>query len=66
MSKIANFFHTVFVKAVWQTFFVKWVWETFFVAWIYQAFWKELVVKKLRFVQWKGWIYLSPALVLLA
>ena len=66
MGKIGNFFHTVFVKAVWQTFFVKWVWETFFVAWIYKAFWKEFVVKKLRFNKWKGWVYLAPALVLLA
>ena len=66
MGKIGNFFHTVFVKAVWQTFFVKWVWETFFVAWIYKAFWKNFVVKKLRFDKWKGWVYLAPALVLLA
>lgn len=66
MSKIGNFFHTVFVKAVWQTFCVNWVWKTFFVAWIYQAFWKELIVKKLKFDKWKGWIYLLPVLVLIA
>ncbi len=66
MSKIGNFFHTVFVKAVWQTFCVNWVWKTFFVAWIYQAFWKDLIVKKLQFDKWKGWIYLLPVLVLIA
>ena len=66
MNKIGNFFHTVFVKAVWQTFCVKWVWETFCVAWIYQAFWKELIVKKLQFEKWKGWVYLFPVIVLIA
>ena len=39
--------------------------HTVFVEWIYNAFWKELVVKKLKFDKWKGWIYLSPAIVLL-
>ena len=66
MNKISNFFHTVFVKAVWQTFCVQWVWKTFFVAWIYQAFWRELIVKKLQFDKWKGWVYLLPVLVLIA
>ncbi|MBO5362832.1 MAG: sugar ABC transporter permease [Clostridia bacterium] len=75
MNKIGNFFHTVFVKAVWQTFCVEWVWKTFCVAWVwktfcvawvYQAFWKELIVRKLRFDTWKGWVYLFPALVLIA
>ena len=66
MNNITNFFHTVFVKAVWQTFCVKWVWKTFFVAWIYQAFWKDLIVGKLRFDKWKGWVYLFPVVVLIA
>ena len=66
MSKFANFLHTVFVKAVWQTFCVNWVWKTFFVAWIYQAFWKDLIVKKLQFDKWKGWMYLLPVVVLIA
>ena len=66
MNKIANFLHTVFVKAVWQTFCVNWVWKTFFVAWIYQAFWKDLIVKKLQFDKWKGWMYLLPVVVLIA
>ena len=57
MNKIGNFFHTVFVKAVWQTFFV---------AWIYQAFWKDFVVGKLHYDKWKGWMYLLPVLVLIA
>ena len=65
MAKISNFFQAVFVEAFWKTFCVKWIWETFFVAWIYQAFWKELVVKKWKFEKWKGWVYLSPAIVLL-
>ena len=39
--------------------------HTVFVEWIYNAFWKELVVKKLKFDKWKGWLYLSPAIVLL-
>lgn len=75
MNKIGNFFHTVFVKAVWQTFCVEWiwktfcvawVWKTFCVAWVYQAFWKDLIVKKLHYDTWKGWVYLFPALVLIA
>ena len=82
MNKIANFFHTVFVKAVWQTFCVKWVWQTFFVAWIWKAFcvtffWRtapadrgpifnKFLVEKLRFNKWKGWIYLLPVVVLVA
>lgn len=57
MSKIGNFFHTVFVKGVW---------ETFFVAWIYQAFWKNFVVGKLHYDKWKGWVYLLPVLVLIS
>jgi len=66
MAKILNFLDTVFVQAFWKTFCVKWVWQTFFVAWIYQAFWKDLVVKKLHYDRWKGWIYLLPVLVLIA
>ena len=82
MNSIANFFHTVFVKAVWQTFCVKWVWQTFFVAWIWKAFcvtffWRtapadrgpifnKFLVEKLRFNKWKGWIYLLPVVVLVA
>ncbi len=56
---------TFCVAWVWQTFCVKWVWKTFFVAWIYQAFWKDFIVNKLKFDKWKGWVYLSPAIVLL-
>ena len=65
MGAVKNFFNTVFVKGVWETFCVKWVWQTFCVAWIYQAFYKDLIVKKLRFEKWKGWVYLFPAIVLL-
>ncbi len=66
MDKVGNFFHTVFVKAIWQTFCVNWVWRTFFQAWIYQAFWKDLIVKKLHFDKWKGWVYLLPVIILIA
>ena len=66
MNKTDNFFHTVFVKAVWQTFCVNWVWKTFFIAWIYQAFWKKFIVEKLQFEKWKGWVYLLPVVVLIA
>ena len=65
MAKVCNFFHTVFVKAIWQTFCVKWIWQTFCIAWIHNAFWKDLVVKKWKFDKWKGWIYLLPAIFLL-
>ena len=56
MTKIRDFFHSVFVKGFWQTFCV---------AWIYTAFWKELIVKKLQFDKWKGWVYLVPTILLL-
>ena len=65
MAKALDFLNTVFVKGFWKTFCVKWVWQTFFCAWVYQAFWKTLIVRKLKFDKWKGWIYLAPAIVLL-
>ena len=65
MGKVLNFLNTVFVEGFWKTFCVKWVWQTFLCAWVYTAFWKTFVVKKLKFDKWKGWIYLSPAIVLL-
>lgn len=64
MNKIGNFFHTVFVKAVWQTFCVKWVWQTFLVAWIYNGFIINCAIKK--FNSWKGWLYLLPVVILIA
>ena len=66
MSKFANFLHTVFVKSVWQTFCVNWVWKTFLVTWIYKILWKDVIVGKLHFDKWKGWIYLAPVIVLIA
>ncbi len=66
MAKVLESLKTFFVKGVWQTFCVKWVWETFLVAWVYQAFWKTLIVKKLKFDKWKGWVYLLPVVVLVA
>ena len=52
-----------FVDGFWRTFCVEWVWKTFCVAWIWQGFCVNLVYKK--FDSWKGWLYLSPAIVLL-
>ena len=52
-----------FVDGFWRTFCVEWVWKTFCVAWIWKAFCVNLVYKK--FDSWKGWLYLSPAIVLL-
>ena len=50
-----GWFWPVFCKAwVWDTFCVKWVWQTFCVKWVYQ-----------KFDKWKGWLYLSPAIVLI-
>ena len=62
---VLNALKTFFVDWIWKTFCVKWVWQTFFVAWVYQAFWKDLIVKKLHYDRWKGWVYLLPAIVLL-
>ena len=51
-------------KWVWQTFCKKWVWQTFCKKWVWQGFCVNLVYKK--FDKWKAWIYLAPAMVLLA
>ena len=48
---------------LWQTFCKKWVWEIFCKKWVWQTFCVGLVYKK--FDKWKGWLYLSPAIVLL-
>lgn len=66
MDKVLTFLNTVFVQGFWKTFCVKWVWQTFCVKWIYQAVCKDFIGKKLNFTSWKGWIYLLPALILLA
>lgn len=63
---VLNALKTFFVDWIWKTFCVKWVWQTFFVAWVYQAFWKDLIVKKLHYDRWKGWVYLLPVLVLIS
>ncbi len=65
MSKFSATMKKVFVDGIWGTFCKKWVWETFFVAWIHQAFFRTFVCKKLKFDKWKGWLYLSPAIILL-
>ncbi len=54
MTEKKNVFTWFFVDAFWLTFCKKWIWKGFFV---------DLVYKK--FDKWKGWLYLSPALVLL-
>ena len=61
---IKNALKTFFVDWIWKTFCVKWVWQTFCVAWVYRGFIINQAVKK--FDKWKAWIYLSPAIVLLA
>ena len=38
----------------------------FFRVGIYEKFWKTFVCKKLKFDRWKAWIYLLPAIILLA
>ena len=51
----SNWFADVFCRQmVWETFCKKWIWQTFCV---------DLVYKK--FDKWKGWLYLSPAILLL-
>ncbi len=46
-----------------EVFCKQWVWQTFCKKWIWQSFCVDLVYKK--FDKWKGWLYLSPAIVLL-
>ena len=56
----------------WNVFCKQWVWETFCKNWIWQTFCKKWIWKGLRlnvacenYDKWKGWVYLSPAIVLL-
>ena len=64
-QNIFEWFVEVFCKQwVWQTFCKNWVWQTFCKKWVWQSFCVDTVYKK--FDKWKGWIYLAPALVLLA
>ena len=60
---VAWVWQTFCVSWVWQTFCKKWVWQTFCKKWFWEAFCVNLVYKK--FDSWKGWLYLSPAIVLL-
>ena len=55
MTALLQKIKTGFVEGFIKTFCIKWIWQGFFV---------NLVYKK--FDSWKGWLYLSPALVLLA
>ena len=54
----------VHVDKFWNVFCVEWVWKTFCVAWIWKAFCVNILYK--HFDKWKAWLYLSPALILLA
>ena len=47
-----------------EVFCKQWVWQTFCKKWVWQSFCVNTVYKK--FDKWKAWLYLSPALVLLA
>ena len=64
MSEKKNAFAWFFVGILWRTFCVNMVWNTFCKKWIWRGFFVNQVYKK--FDKWKGWIYLSPALILLA
>ena len=64
MAKVINSVGDFFVHDVWETFCKKWIWQTFCVAWFWEAFCVNILYKK--FDKYKAWIYLSPALVLLA
>ena len=50
----------------WKDFVVEKFWNTFCIKWIRVGFFKNIVGKKLKFEKWKGYVYLAPALVLLA
>ena len=54
MQKVLNALKTFFVVWIWQTFCVRWVWNGFCVNTLYK-----------KFDKWKGWLYLSPAIILL-
>ena len=54
MSKASSMLRTVFVDGFWHTFCVKWIWQKICVENIYG-----------KFDKWKGWFYLSPAVILL-
>ena len=47
-----------------EVFCKQWVWQTFCKKWVWQTFCVDLVYKK--FDKWKAWLYLAPALILLA
>ena len=64
MSEKKNVFTRFFVEIFWYTFCVNMVWNTLCKKWIWKGFFVDLVYKK--FDKWKGWLYLTPALILLA
>ena len=53
----------LFVDGFWRSFCVGMVWQTLCKKWIWKKFCVDTVYGK--FDKWKGWLYLSPALVLL-
>ena len=59
-----KFWSTVCVAWIWNTFFVKWIWKGLRLNRVWQSFFVNILYKK--FDKWKAWLYLSPALVLLA
>ena len=63
MTNVVNTVKGWLVNGLWRTFCVAWVWRTFCVAWIWRGFCVNTLYKK--FDSYKGWIYLSPAIVLL-
>ena len=64
MAKVWNNVKGWFVDCFWKTLCVAWIWNLLCKKWIWQDFCVNLLYKK--FDKWKAWLYLSPALVLLA
>ena len=63
MANVMNKIKEWFVKSFWGVFCKLWVWETFCKKWVWKKFCVNTLYKK--FDSYKGWIYLSPAIILL-
>ncbi len=64
MANVLNKVKGWFADCFWKTFCVAWIWNLLCKKWIWQKFCVNLLYKK--FDKWKAWLYLSPALILLA
>ena len=63
MANVMNKIKEWFVKSFWGVFCKLGVWETFCKKWVWKKFCVNTLYKK--FDSYKGWIYLSPAIILL-